>query len=77
MKYTVRDLVERATVNEVRSDSELYKIDGHTISLISVWSYGGGRDSHLMSVYVDGKMVATRCTRNNGLRKALAVLNEQ
>ena len=76
MKYTMRDLVERATVNEVSENNELYKIDDHIISLRSVWSYGGGLDSRLMTVFVDGKMIATRCTRNNGLKKALAVISE-
>lgn len=76
MTYTIRDLVERATVNEVGENHELYKIDGHTISLRSVWSYGGGLDCHLMTVFVDGKMIATRCTRHNGLKKALAVISK-
>lgn len=76
MKYTLKDLVERATTNEVNQYGELYKIDGHTIALKAVWSYGGGLDSRLMTVLVDGKMIATRCTRDNGLRKALAHLSK-
>ena len=38
MTYTIRDLVEKATVNEVGENYELYKIDGHIISLRSVTS---------------------------------------
>lgn len=74
MKYTMRDLVERAEHFE-SGLNESYKIDNHTIALLSIWSYGGGRDGHLVSVYVDGKMIATRCRRDTGLRKALETLN--
>ena len=74
MKYTIRDLDERA--EHIESGlNEAYKIDNHTITLNAVWSYGGGRDGHLVTVLVDGKMIATRCRRNIGLRKALETLN--
>lgn len=73
-KYTVRDLNERATFKQIDQYGEIYHIDGHIISLKSVWSYGGGLDSSLVSVMVDGQMLATRCRRGTGLRKALASL---
>ena len=74
MKYTMRDIVEKAEHSQ-SGLNESYKIDDHTIALLSVWSYGGGRDGHLVSIYVDGKMIATRCKRYTALKKALEVLN--
>lgn len=70
MKYTVRDLNERAEHTENGLD-EVYAIDNHTIALVSIWSYRGGRNASLVSVIVDGDCIATRCKRELGIRKAL------
>ena len=71
MKYTIRDLEERAE-HIVTGLGEAYVIDGNRIVLKPIWSYGGGASSHLVSVIVNEKMIATRCTINLGIRKALA-----
>ena len=75
MKYTSRDLEERAE-HITNGLGEAYVIDGHRIVLTPVWSYGGGRSTHLVTVVVDGNRIATRCTINLGIRKALAHISE-
>ena len=70
MKYTIRDLNERAEHTENGLD-EVYVIDNHRIALTSIWSCRGGRNASLVSVIVDGEMIATRCKRELGIRKAL------
>lgn len=76
MKYTFKDLIERARHTEDGLD-DIYEIDNHTIALLSIWSCTGGRNANLVSVIVDGKCVATRCKRDYGIRKALEVINAE
>jgi len=76
MKYTIRDLNERAEYEDLGHGNEVYVIDNHRIALVPIWSYGGGRNENLVSIIVNGKMIATRCKRNNGLRKALQEISE-
>lgn len=72
MKYTVRDLNERAVYSASANGlDEVYVIDNHRISLTSVWSCRGGKNTSFVSVIVDGEMIATRCRREFGIRKAL------
>ena len=74
MIYTMKDLIKKAH-HEASRLYEWFEIDGHTISLMDIWSHTGGRSKKLVSVSVDGNTIAPRCKRDTGLLKALNVLN--
>ena len=75
MTYTMKDLMEKAR-HEANGLYEWFEIDGHTISMMDIWSHSGGRSKSLVSVSVDGKTIATRCKKDTALRKALSVISE-
>ena len=70
--YTMKDFNEKAVELEYASDCEIYDFEEHRISI--------ARDSanhRYYNVCVDGKTIATRAIRNNGVKFALKYLNEQ
>ena len=75
MIYTMEDLMKRAN-HEANGLYEWFEIDGHTISMMDIWSHSGGRNRNLVSVSVDGQTIATRCKKDTALRKALSVISK-
>lgn len=73
MKYTYKDLMEH--IEEEERDFTIIKIDGNVISVSRDCSFGGSSCGRYFSARLNGKIVCTRCARDIGIRKALAVLN--
>ena len=74
MKYTYKDLMEH--IEEEERDFTIIKIDGNVISVSRDCSFGGSSCGRYFSARLNGKIVCTRCARDIGIRKALAVLNK-
>ena len=71
MKYTYKDLVEHIT-KETNFDT-IIEIDGNRIVIENNRAY----TRRYYNVLLNGKMIVTRCKRDNGIRLAVKALNEQ
>lgn len=70
--YTMKDFNEKAIVLIDDFDSECYDFEEHRIAICR-----DGCNHRYYNVCVDGKTIATRALRNNGVRFALKYINEQ
>ena len=73
-KYTREDLLEHIVVD--RSYITSINIDGNSIVLQRNFDIAYKPKHEYYKVYVNEHIICNMCTKNNGLLKALGVLNE-
>lgn len=70
--YTMKDFDEKAIEIKNNRDSEVYDFENHRIVVTVDFV-----NHRYYTVWVDGKTIATRAHRDNGVRFALKYLNQQ